>query len=623
MKSIFLPLIFLFCLVTGCHVPDELIRDNTDNVSTLTVYGTLVQNSTEYTAVIDDEYNIITLEVPYYISDTEEIMSDLTQIKFRANLPLGCIFEPGLSGIHDLSDNQVFTSTLVYETGDRVPYVFRAVRKKSSDAYIVSASVTSEDVRVTISITDPTESDNGQIRIFNTSGSVAAAITSTALTPSPWATIYAPGYDAETGIANLVYATQVVVISQDGTTKNKYDISLETPDLVSPGNVGYIESLFGIQCTGSNPYGFEQDANYTIATVDDYLIVSNKNDFNKMIVFNRFSGRHLEDVSVNTSGIDSGRQIRAITTDDGGHLVAFTYTSTVEMDETDKANGHDRNLTPTAVKAWVWLDGIQSAPTQFLEEDIASDTFTSMASTVTEIGNTIYVTGNLESGSAVMTTIDKFVSRIIMFHFQNGVLQDVSQVCPSQNGVLQWVSTWNASKAIPVGSSYPVDNYFISLTSRYQQVYCQWGSNLFAFEVPTTYWWNGGGTYGYDIRGVDYVEFNGLYLMAIANGFVSNSVWSHRLYVANVSAVPSTESLINGFIFDSRESTEISGAGYSVTGMTSTYPFNSSDTTFGGENIAGRGDVAFCLSEDGNSVQVYMMNMNAGILAYEITRYDM
>lgn len=35
-----------------------------------------------------------------------------------------------------------------------------------------------------------------------------------------------------------------------------------------------------------------------------------------------------------------------------------------------------------------------------------------------------------------------------------------------------------------------------------------------------------------------------------------------------------------------------------------------------------RGDVAFGASEDGNAVQAYMLTTDNGILAYEITRYD-
>ena len=60
---------------------------------------------------------------------------------------------------------------------------------------------------------------------------------------------------------------------------------------------------------------------------------------------------------------------------------------------------------------------------------------------------------------------------------------------------------------------------------------------------------------------------------------------------------------------------------YSPTGMTSSYPFVSGDVVLGA-NGNGTGDVAFGASEDGNAVQAYMLTTDNGILAYEITRYD-
>ena len=57
--------------------------------------------------------------------------------------------------------------------------------------------------------------------------------------------------------------------------------------------------------------------------------------------------------------------------------------------------------------------------------------------------------------------------------------------------------------------------------------------------------------------------------------------------------------------------------------MTSTYPYVGADGVFGGTNLTKRGDVIFVPSADGNSVQVYMFTANAGLLGYEITRYDM
>ena len=117
-------------------------------------------------------------------------------------------------------------------------------------------------------------------------------------------------------------------------------------------------------------------------------------------------------------------------------------------------------------------------------------------------------------------------------------------------------------------------------------------------------------------------------LIGIQNCHKDNAsgIKSARLYVADI-AVPAAGALISGFLFDSREgnlttgTADIPGTGYSPTGMTSSYPFVSGDVVLGA-NGNGTGDVAFGASEDGNAVQAYMLTTDNGILAYEITRYD-
>ena len=87
------------------------------------------------------------------------------------------------------------------------------------------------------------------------------------------------------------------------TDKTVYQTSLELPDLL-PQGVGYTASLFGFQIYTDDTHGFEVGANRTMAVIDDYLIISNSTDYNKMIVMDRYNGKVL-DVKVNTTGIDA------------------------------------------------------------------------------------------------------------------------------------------------------------------------------------------------------------------------------------------------------------------------------------------------------------------------------
>lgn len=632
-SKILLPVLALSLTLSACHKPDELIRENNENVMHLTVKATLVQNGVEYDSIIDEENHTVLLNIPYFISDTEEIMSDLSAIKLRATMPLGAKFEPGISGIRDFSDGQEFVTDLVYEDGTRNTYVFTAARKKSDNSSLAKAILTDEDVRAVFSITEPSEDNpKGKLTVLKTSGAVAAALDAVKLTAAPWATIEAESYDSNTGIINLNVAKEIKVISQDGASSTVYEVIIDTPSTVPEGQVGYISNLFGLQCTAANPLGFEPDANCSMAVIDNYLIISNKHDLTKSAVFNRFSGRMVTDVTINTSGIDAGRELRAISTDDEGHLVAATYTCTKEPTDATVNAGWDYLVTDPAIKIYLWENGITAAPKCIMDISIKGAELSALKLKANELFNMMGVKGSLTSGRAVVTSTEAGVGRVFAFYFDNGAFQNVEQFCPFDvNGKAFWLSTKNSSKAIPLNTSSPL-SYCLVGDFRPQ---IGWSTGVaagsFIFEEPKSHWWVSNGNYDYskNLRSGDVVEFNGTQLIAVSNGNLTNGVWGHRLYVANIGMSPTPAGLKNGFLFDSREGDAEKGAGspegtgYGPTGMTSTYPYVSADGVFGGTNLSKRGDVVFVSSADGNSVQVYMFTANAGLFGYEITRYDM
>lgn len=619
-------------IMVGCHKPDDLVRENNENMMTLSVKATLVQNGVEYDARIDETEGFIYLDMPWFVSDTEEIQSDLSAVKLRATMPLGAKFVPGLSGIHDFSADKVMTQTLVSEDGSRKSYIFKAVRKKSDNSKLASISLTDENVRVVFSISDPVEEGGkGCLTVLKTSGALEAALQEVKLTPAPWASVYAAGLDPETHTVNLNEIKEIVVVSQDGLNRTVYEVVIDTPSLVPSGHVGYISSLFGVQFTAANPMGFEPDANCSMAAIGNNLIISNKEDFSKSVVLNRFSGKVVDDVFINTSGIDAGRQLRAISTDDDGNLVAAAYTCTKEPTESTVANGWDYLLTDTAIKIYVWRNGLEAAPECIMDLDIKSEAMNALPMKAAELFNMMAVKGSLTNGKAVVTSSESGVARVFAFYFNNGVFEKVAQYCPYDNGSALWLSTRNASKAIPMNVESPLA-YVLNGDFRPQ---IGWNTGVaagsFIFDAPKTHWWVSNGNYDYskNLRGVDVTEFNGTNLIAVANGSVSDGIWAHRLYVSNVGLTPAKSSLESGFVFDSREGRAdpslpvIEGTGFSPSGMTSTYPFASAEGVFGGTNLTSRGDVIFVESADGNAVQVYMFTANAGILGYEITRYDM
>ena len=102
-KYLFTGVLISMLAFMSCEDPDDLARTGSENVTGLTITGCLASDeSTTYSAIVDEASNTITIQVPYYISDTEKIQGDLTQMKVSASLPVGAKFSPSISGIRDL-----------------------------------------------------------------------------------------------------------------------------------------------------------------------------------------------------------------------------------------------------------------------------------------------------------------------------------------------------------------------------------------------------------------------------------------------------------------------------------------------------------------------------------------
>ena len=202
------------------------------------------------------------------------------------------------------------------------------------------------------------------------------------------------------------------------------------------------------------------------------------------------------------------------------------------------------------------------------------------------------------------------------------------------NACVEWgggasVSMWNATKVIPLTNTSPLGYIWASANFRQAVNYTPvgTGSRAIDFSLPTSHWWSGSATYDKNVRAIGYIEFNGTCLLGVQNGLSSNGVWSHRLYVSNITNTPNASSMASGFIFDSREGSTagtggIPGTGYAVTGMTSSASFVSGKQVLG-QNADETGDVIFGHSPDGNAVQVYMLTTDQGLFAYEITRFNL
>ena len=418
----------------------------------------------------------------------------------------------------------------------------------------------------------------------------------------------------------------VDIQNAEGTTLQSVTVSQEayTED--------HIEALFGFQVYTDDTHGFTKDANFSMAAVGDYLILSNSKNIDEMPVYNRYTGELLSDVKVNTEGIDcKTREFRAIAADEAGHLIAVAYTTTLDEDTTNDT-----------VRAFIWKNGIDQKPTSFIWAALSGGMYTNApyginGVTKCDIYNTVKVYGDLTKDAVIATCSYKNFRPVFQF-VKDGKLQSKAYVYwPGDKAVVSFgAMTDVVPMAYPNDLTAPTNMEFFYNTGNHNQqiVSVSNSTTAFPYDRPTTHWW----TYQESVKyqrpclGIDALKINGTIILAAHNASYAGSSsdagafrYSSRLYVSNVGLGSTASSLKDGFIFDSREGDAKGvesaggpkGTGYGVTGMTSPFSFVSGKTVLGDNDNA-----AFCVvlapGKDGHSVQVYMLAQNNGLFGYTI-----
>ncbi|MDR1718883.1 MAG: DUF5018 domain-containing protein [Dysgonamonadaceae bacterium] len=583
LKNIFSGLLLFSLAFSACK--EEDVVDFESRVVDKDLFSVTAYLTKDYQSAvkadIDNTNKTIVFNLPYYASDTEPIMSQTNNLILAANLPDGAKISPALSGISDLTNPVTVTVTFV--NGEVADYVMSAKLVKSSKADITKLVL--PDLPLVTTNIDVKDGEN-KILIYRTSSTVFDALQNAKVEflISPWATVSI----ADGTYMNLTVRNKITVTAQDGTQKDYYTEMVD-PAYVPYGKIGVISVLFGWQTTNADPKGFVENSNRSLAVVDNELIVSYDNG--NFLRFNRFTGAKL-DKTVNTSGTGN-IGLFGIDSDDNGVLLAVcfsmvgnaTYSSTVDF--------------------FVWKNGLDSPPTKIMSkpttELIASG----------DIGRTISVKGNLLSGRAKIGLLAKTLKRGFLFTVENGEVIDANSPWVGNYGV----TFNNNGKIIPMNTD---DNpsYILSGIDGRTQYYCTTSP---ASTLPIS---AGGDWWATDIKGSDYIEFNGVKMLATQNGLTSSNVDAYnRLVIANITTYAANAFTANR-IMDSRLQNfdpNVSGTqNATLTGMTSYY--HSSGTV--GANGNKTGDVCFGSNSDGSAVQVYMMTTGHGILAYDISRFE-
>ncbi len=618
--------------VVSCAKPDTLITTDSD-VSNLVVSGFFPsdKNKTAYPSVVDMAAKTITVQIPWFMSDTEPIQADLSEMTLTATLPWGTVFEPGLSGICDLQTG--IQRTLVYNNGTSTDFTIKAVYVKSNRAQVTKIAFPDAPNVVTAIKAPETEGGKGTIVVFVTGAT--DFMQSATIGVSPWASFTTTAPKNPDGTYDMSGDPTITVTAQDGSVQT-YGIQISIPAFVPYGKMGYISLLFGFQTTVADPHGFTEGDNRSMAIIGSYLILNSVSQ-NKFPVFNRFTGKLLTDVEVNVTGLPTGI-IHAITNDDAGHLVAVTYAANLKTDVSSNQ----------VFDVYVWKNGITSAPTRVFTGNVAGTSFADWrtgnnalsTANAWEIGRVVSVKGDITSGTAMLMSFANAMAgsaMILRMQFIDGAPQ------PILKGSIRGLSSWGVrSKAIPLSVEDAAECSFVTGSGNWRRrtVYAPTGAG-----VAILYFEPGGDWWGTGTIATDYVEFNGLKLVATQNvNGTDNPLRSGncRLCISNIDGLASGASITSGNakIFDSRLDNYDPVAGEtgpgkgnnSVTGMTAGSPFVSGETILGPNNdlglmnatvnVGATGDVRFGKSEDGSGVQVYMLTTDNGIIAYELTRYD-
>lgn len=597
---------------TGCEDPDSLVNSESIAGKQLIVKAYYAaDDSKDIPGEVDMENGVIRFKVPYYISDVAPVQADLTKMKLRATVPLYSVFEPSLVGVHNLAEG--YQSTLIYRDGKRITFRFEVERVKSNATALNKLQLTK--TQATVKIIAPANGETGKVQILKTTDALKNSDLDDAIIEiAPWATIDAAEgiYNSETKRINLSTLPEFTIVAQNGVDKAVYQTEFTSPEMVGPGEIGYISNMFGFQVYEDDTHGFTKDANRSLAVVGNYLILSNANDFTNMPVLDRYTGKYLPDVKVNCDGIPSTFCIEAITMDEAGHLVAMPFAAVK-----DSWGKYSEDII-----VYVWKNGIDKAPECIMQHKLTNGL---NGQTLNALGSAISVRGDITKGDAVLGTIAPFDLRYIMFHFQDGVYKDAQVEWRCSGDVVAGV--YRMAQATPVSTKaspkydYIDNNAWYGGRGNFFYVPTDGQSMSFDQSLPTQHFWDNPTAI---VVGHDYIEFNGLQLMAAAQ-----LLWAGdspaRFVVSDVTDMNS-QAFKNKIIFSSvggrgDQSSVIPGTGWSVTGYTAGAPFDPSRKVLGLNNLYL--DIQFAKSADGKSLHVYMLSPNNGIIAYEMTLYKL
>lgn len=586
-------------LLSGCMEPVKPGYTEDANLHELKVQGNFLSSKTKYEATIDDSKGLITIEVPYYLSDTEPIQGDLTQMQITAALPVGAKFTPKLEGVHDLTKG--FKSTIYYGDGTTKDYTIRAEYVKSSQADIVDLKLANDKDSKFVYMVQPRSEDGSRaIKVVQFGYLHLQKLKNAVLdiTPSPWSTLSFADEGKEVDLTDE--GTEFSIIAQNGE-KTTYHFEIIDPNYAPAGSPGMITPLFGVKVIKGDGYGWVDAQNRSMAVIGDELIIANLKG--SLLRHNRFTGKPTGK-TVNRDAIQ--QDIHGIAHDEAGHLVATTISSI-----------ENKWVPNHTLEIWVWKDGIEGAPTKIFSQDLQHDPMFEGVNRNGNTGRTLGIAGDVLSGKARIGFVFNGLNQFFVLSLQDGkVVRHSGLISPSTP-----IALTNASKCVPTGVE-DTDPVVIGMLNDRSMVKVQMDGKSQKFG-PGDHWFAPNG----NTKGFAYAKFNGMELVALGNG--ENASWSaaidwrNRLIVSDIRS-ERPGALVTGEILDSfnlkYDPNSDKDTGDNDADYGRLYGWLNERVGTNGNKV---GDACFYVTPDGTTAYVYLMVTDMGFMGWEITKFTL
>jgi hypothetical protein len=369
---------------------------------------------------------------------------------------------------------------------------------------------------------------------------------------------HAQGSIANGATVNLTSGSTPFTVTAPGNNVIKYNIEVKEPVKLAQG-VGISRRLF--KKIGAD-FSFSTNNNTGFAVSGDYLVLAERTNPSNLRVYNRFTGAYVKNM-VNPI---TGAMIFQIAADSEGHIITTTYTA---------VNG--------TFQVYKYQDINDTAPVKlfaYVNNNVGSLTGDRA------LGRKVRIFGNL-NGDAVIVSAIAATNSFYRWTLSNGAVVSATPEFVQMNGVPATIGLQNSIQ--PLGTSASA-NYFASFQGglRYMN-----GTNNVVNIV--------------DVEGADYVgsinyfEFNNAKFLATTQ--LRSPFDAGKLVVYDIT----------------------NPANFVLTPLNSNFKdfrIYSSELFTGSTNGNATSDVCFGKSADGETMQVYMLLTNGGILAQEFTKYS-